>query len=132
MRFTVGGRRLDLKKEQVTRAMRGVEPEPIRKHLVEIDGTPFPPKQVLATLTDWSRQSFTTMEAQRVLARLGFVCRRAGEGGDRRAWILETGRDHGESSIEARLASIERLIQTLHVAIAGLDARLAGIEERQR
>ena len=53
-------------------------PEPIRQHMVEIDGTAYPPKQVLAEITGWPRQSFTTMEANRVLLRLGFICRRAG------------------------------------------------------
>src|SRR4051812_29676743 len=58
--------------------MQGVRPEGIREHIVEIHHTPYLSKQVLAVVTGWERQSFTTMEAQRVLARLGFICRRAG------------------------------------------------------
>jgi hypothetical protein len=38
----------------------------------------FPPKQVLAVVTGWDRQSFTAMEAQRVLTTVGSLCRRAG------------------------------------------------------
>ena len=78
MRFTVGGRPLDLAAEQVSRAMKQVEPEAIREHLVEMNGTVYPPKQVLAVVTGWARTTFTTMEAERVLMRLGFVCRRGG------------------------------------------------------
>ena len=59
--------------------MRGVRPEPIREHLVEVLDTAYPPKQVLAAVTGWQRTSFTTMEAQRVLTRAGFACRRADE-----------------------------------------------------
>ncbi len=70
----VGGRDFDLTKQQVEVRMEGAEPESIQKHAVEIDGQLFPPKQVLSQVTGWERTSFTTMEAQRVLTRLGFVC----------------------------------------------------------
>jgi hypothetical protein len=43
--------------------MRGVQPEPIREHLVEVLDTVYPPKQVLAAVTGWGRTSFTTIEA---------------------------------------------------------------------
>jgi tetratricopeptide (TPR) repeat protein len=78
-RMIVGGRELDLSMDEVLSKMRKVQPEPIREHLVEIADTEFPPKQVLATVTGWDRQSFTTMEANRVLTRLGFNCSRVGQ-----------------------------------------------------
>lgn len=31
----------------------------------------YPPKQVLAVVTGWERTSYTTMEAQRVLGKIG-------------------------------------------------------------
>ncbi|MFJ9785194.1 hypothetical protein ACIRSS_36875 [Amycolatopsis sp. NPDC101161] len=68
--------------------MRNVDPETIREHLVEIGRTVFPPKQVLAVVTGWERTSFTTMEAQRVLTKVGFVCRRAGQAADGRGGRL--------------------------------------------
>ena len=74
----VGGRRFEFAREEIERCMRGEKPEAIREHLVEIGGRDFPPKQVVATLTEWDRTSFTTMEAQRVLTRAGFACRRNG------------------------------------------------------
>jgi tetratricopeptide (TPR) repeat protein len=77
-RMIVGGRELNLSMDEVLTKMRDVRPEPIREHLVEIGDSEFPPKQVLATVTGWDRQSFTTMEANRVLTRLGFECSRIG------------------------------------------------------
>ena len=55
--MVVGGRELDLTAKQVVDAMRDVEPEPIRDHLVEIVNTEFPPKQVLATITGWDMRA---------------------------------------------------------------------------
>lgn len=70
----VGGRDFDVSKEQVEEFMRGAEPEQIQKHAVEVNGEWFPPKQVLGHVTGWPRTTFTTMEAQRVLTRIGFTC----------------------------------------------------------
>ena len=129
MRFIVGGRPLDTTRELVLQAMTGEEPEPIREHLVEVLDSAFPPKQVLATVTGWTRQSFTTMEAQRVLARLGFVCRRAGEipDGDR-SWMPRA--EEPEVPPEVRLVTIETALLTAQAAIAGLHARVAALEAR--
>ena len=76
----VGGRDFNLTKQEVEVRMRGEEPELIQKHTVEVNGQVFPPKQVLAHVTGWARTSFTTMEAQRVLTRIGFVCAEAAGG----------------------------------------------------
>src|SRR4051812_35181502 len=46
MRFIVGGRSVDLTRDQVEESMRGVRPDPIRKHVVEMLNSVFPPKQV--------------------------------------------------------------------------------------
>lgn len=85
--------------------MRGVEPEPAREHEVEISGVWFPPKQVFARVTDWPRTSFTTMEAQRVLKRLGFICKRIG--------APEAGRQSERPSLEDRLARLESRVNAL-------------------
>lgn len=71
----VGGRDFEFSRSEIELRMRGVEPESIQKHAVEVNGLDYPPKQVLAVMTGWSRTSYTTMEAQRVLRRLGFQCR---------------------------------------------------------
>ena len=80
VRAVVGGREFDLTKDDVIRRMRNVEPEPVREHFVVIGEKPFPPKQALAQVTGWDRQTFTTMEAIRVLTRIGFTCQRRIDG----------------------------------------------------
>lgn len=70
----VGGRDFNLTKQEVESRMKGEDPELIQKHMVEVNGQMFPPKQVLGHVTGWARTSFTTMEAQRVLTRIGFAC----------------------------------------------------------
>lgn len=119
-RMVVGGRELDLTANDVLDTMRNVEPEPIREHLVEIGDTEYPPKQVLGTVTGWDRQSFTTMEANRVLTRLGFNCGRIGYRPD------ASGRE--DLSIARRLAAIESALAVAQEAIAGLANRVAKLE----
>ncbi len=128
MRFTVGGESFDLTPEQVIRAMKGVGSEAVQKHVVEIDGRMFPPKQVFAAVTGRTRQSFTTMEAQRVLTRLGFLCRRAEHPADDGSAGVATHREAGDASVERRLASVEASIGTVEAAIAGLHARVRALE----
>ncbi|MFD4198197.1 hypothetical protein [Amycolatopsis thermoflava] len=111
----VGGRELSLDKDTVLRAMKGVDPEPFRRHVVEIGDTVYPPKQVLAQITGWERTSFTTMEAQRVLSKVGFTCRRVGLNAEgRRAWLASSPE---EPTIEDRVAAVERAIVALTARI---------------
>jgi len=120
-RMIVGGRELDLTANDVLDKMRNVEPEPIREHLVEIGDTEFPPKQVLATVTGWDRTSFTTLEANRVLTRLGFNCCRIGHRPD--------GAEQEElSPIDRRLSAIESALAVAQEAIAGLANRVTKLE----
>jgi hypothetical protein len=116
-RMIVGGRELDLTANDVLDKMRHVEPEPIREHVVEIGDTEFPPKQVLATVTGWDRTSFTTLEANRVLNRLGFNCCRIGH---------LPGRAEKEelSTIQRRLSAVEAALTVAQEAIAGLADRV--------
>ncbi len=119
-RMVVGGRELDLTANDVLDKMRNAEPEPIREHLVEIGDTAFPPKQVLATVTGWDRQSFTTMEANRVLTRLGFTSHRIG--------YRPEAAEHEELSIGRRLSTIESALAVAQEAITGLASRMAKLE----
>jgi hypothetical protein len=120
-RMVVGGRELDLNANEVLDKMRTVQPEPIRDHLVEIGEMEFPPKQVLATVTGWDRQSFTTMEANRVLNRLGFNCCRVGHRSD--------GAEQEERPpIDRRVAALESALAVAQEAIAGLAIRLTNLE----
>lgn len=131
MEFTVGGRSLDLTYDQVVAKLRGVSPEPIREHFVKVGKSKFPPKQILALVTGWDRQTYTTFEAQRVLLRLGFDCRRVGEGGSDGSGppaIAAVGTDEPERDFGERLALAEAQLTTAQVAIAGLSARIERLE----
>lgn len=123
---TVGGRSFDWSKEDIERVMRKQRPEPIQKHLVELLGTVFPPKQVIATVTGWQRTTFTTMEAQRVLTQLGFVCRRAGANpAGQPAWVPDIG--EAESS-GLTLETLEARLDTTMQALAALRRRVETLE----
>lgn len=132
---TVGGRRFDLTKPEIERRMRGVQPEPIREHLVEVLDTVYPPKQVLAVATGWGRTSFTTMEAQRVLSGVGFVCRRADSACDgQRVWSADEGFAEGTEKVgepdsqEARMARMEAQLAVMQEAVASLAGRVQKLE----
>lgn len=129
MRFVVGGEAFDLTPEQVMASMKSVVAEPIRKHIVEVDGQVFPPKQVFARITGRDRLSFTTMEAQRVLTRLGFVCRTAGQLDDGKpAWVAAGGDVVATTSLEDRLGAVEATLATIEAAVAGLHVRMKDLE----
>ncbi|RLI85855.1 MAG: hypothetical protein DRO98_06285 [Archaeoglobales archaeon] len=68
----IQGRDYDLSKEEVEERMRGVEPEPIRKYYVEINGRKYPIKQVVAKCLGLDPIQFTSAYAYRILSRLGF------------------------------------------------------------
>lgn len=137
----VGGRDFSQSKLDVEQAMRGEGPEEIRKYMVEVNGTAYPPKQVLARATGWERQSFTTMEAQRVLTKLGFACREAGSPRDDGAipWLPFTGKGPSPAAhvpgtararaAEDRIDALEAALATAQEAIAGLSARVRALEE---
>jgi hypothetical protein len=126
---TVGGRKRDVTSEEVVLKMRGVEPEPVREHLVEIAGIEYPPKQVLETVTGWNRRSFTTLEAVRVLTRVGFDCRRTSEDESTRLpreAVFPTG------GVERRLAELEAALAVAQEAIARLANRVTTLEAAAR
>src|SRR4051794_13345236 len=106
--------------------MRGIAPEPIQKHLVEVDGTSFPPKQVFGAVTGRPRTSFTTMEAQRVLRRLDFVCRAVGRRDEKPGWASENLNDDADAV--SRLMGVETTVATLEAAVAGLQLRVKALE----
>jgi len=138
VKAVVGGREFDLTKDDVIRKMRNVEPEPIREHFVVIGERPFPPKQALAQVTGWDRQTFTTMEAIRVLTRIGLPCQRRVDG--RPAWDPADPEDRtehpedrtqqGTSPADRRLAALESAITVIQEAIAGLAKQVHELERK--
>jgi hypothetical protein len=135
----IGGRPFNFTKAEIERRMTGVRPEPIQKQLVEVQGTVYPPKQVVETMTGWHRRTYTTHEAERALTRAGLVCRAARADDYRRQTQLaaqptdgyEEFSSHGET-LDARLARIE-VAQTIdQEAIASLIRRVEKLETSAR
>lgn len=127
---TVGGRGREVTKDEVIRNMRGVKPEPIREHLVEIAGAAYPPKQVLETVTEWDRRSFTSLEAVRVLMRVGLTCRRASEGQSAQGEARKAGDQ--SAGIERRMSEMESALAVAQEAIARLANRVTTLEAAVR
>ena len=88
-RFTVGGRKIELAPEDVRTAMADQEPERIGVWSTQVDDVTFPTKQTFNALTGMPRQSFTTQEAIRVLAKLGFPSQATARDGEPVDAILE-------------------------------------------
>ncbi|HEY5112188.1 MAG TPA: hypothetical protein VII67_07680 [Acidimicrobiales bacterium] len=128
MKFLVGGRELELTQSRVVETMNGQEPEIVREYFVELPCGWFPPKQIMAAVTEWERSSFTSHEAIRVLSRLGLVCRRADE-------LHSEVEPHDKKSVQSidgfeddRLREISTTIKVLQAAVAGLADRLSKLE----
>ncbi len=72
MKFTANGKQFDIDRRDVLSAVEGMQPEPIAKWAVEIEGTLYPVKQVFAAVTGLGRQDFIATTARTKLADLGF------------------------------------------------------------
>jgi hypothetical protein len=72
LKFTIGGHAVRLSKEDVERALDGMNPESVKKYWVVISGKEFPIKQVLSVATKIPPAAFISTDAYRVLSRLGF------------------------------------------------------------
>jgi hypothetical protein len=73
--FTADGRSFKLRTSQVTKAMAGVTPEPLRSHAVLVGGRWYPVKQVFERVTGLDRSDFISTTARRNLRKLGFELR---------------------------------------------------------
>jgi hypothetical protein len=74
----IAGKLFDLRRSDVLKALRNIDPEPISSHFVVVGSRRFPPKQVIGEITGLDRADFTTHQARRTLLRLGFTAGRRG------------------------------------------------------
>ena len=125
-RVTIAGRPFRLRKSDVRRAMRTVDPEPFRSHFVVVDTRRFPPKQILSAVTGLDRADFTTHQARRTLLRLGFP---AGRHSGRNLTIAPDTTDAGPDA--ERLADRLRPLAGRWVAIKQVEI-LHAADTRQR
>jgi hypothetical protein len=117
---------LELNKEQVIQAMREEKDEEVREHFVWVDGRIFPPKQVFAKVTGWERQSFTSLEARRVLTKLGFKCDRLTNPDGADAILDSTSAEL--LTLGKRVAALELDLTMAKQAIVSLTNRLDALE----
>ena len=70
--FKLRGKTYRLSKTDVERAVAKVEPRPTEKYAVMIGSRAYPPKQLIEVSLTLPPMSYTTMDANRILGRLGF------------------------------------------------------------
>jgi 5-methylcytosine-specific restriction protein B len=70
--FVIRGNTYRLTRDDVIENIKGIHPEPIRKHYVEISGARYPIKQALAQVLGLAVIDFTSQDAYRIFRRLGF------------------------------------------------------------
>jgi hypothetical protein len=70
--FKLRGKVYRLSKADIERAAAKVEPRATDKYAVVISGRAYPPKQLIEAALHLAPVTFTTLDAQRILARLGF------------------------------------------------------------
>ncbi len=128
MDFVVGGRAISLTKEQVRQAVQGRPLEAVRTIYVVVNGEAIPIKQALSLSTGWSRDSFTSHEAYRVLSRLGFTCGRTDSGRSDFEGGAPDGNEHDVNSGDLILRVLAEL-DVLKAAVAGLSRRVSDLEE---
>lgn len=116
----VGGREFDGDRAGVEKAMKGIAPDSIQKFQVLVNGVAYPPKQVLEAYTGWPRSTFTTHEAQRVLARIGLPSSEAFFGS------VQAVADSPD--LEKRISALEAAVATAQEAILGLSTRVGALE----
>lgn len=78
---------------------------------------------------------FTTMEAQRVLTRVGFVCRRADDDdAGHRGWVVQQSAEGDAESedSDARIGRLEAALSVAQEAIASWVGRVEKLESATR
>ena len=70
--FKLRGKVYRLSRMDVERAAAKVEPRPTEKYAVMIDGRAYPPKQLIEASLNLLPTTYTTMDANRILGKLGF------------------------------------------------------------
>ena len=70
--FELRGKRFELSRSDVEERLKRVEPKAVTKYQVRINGKGYPPKQALAAAIGKPVANFTTMDATRILSKLGF------------------------------------------------------------
>lgn len=101
--FVLKGKRLELSDTDVRTCVSRREPDQVHQYWVDIDGTRWPVKQVLALATGLAKSEFQSQSARRLLAKLGFTI---GKGNDVVALTVATGRRSRENRTPPNRSSV--------------------------
>ena len=77
--FTLRGRKYDVERQQVIDAVKGKEPRPIQRYYVKIKGIKYPIKQPVELALKVPTPALTTIDAYRILDKLGFEIQQSEE-----------------------------------------------------
>jgi hypothetical protein len=71
VKFTLRGRAFEKRKEDVSKAAKGLNPGRIQKYSTVVNGTRFPIRQLVTALTGVPTIEITSQDAYRILQKLG-------------------------------------------------------------
>lgn len=71
-KIVLAGRSIDLEKEDILNAAKGVHPTAIHDFSVNLNGKMYPIKQAISLATELSPVKFPTSQAHGILRKLGF------------------------------------------------------------
>jgi 5-methylcytosine-specific restriction protein B len=71
-KITIGGRQYEVERKQVIKAIKDKEPRLIKSYYMEVEGKQYPIKQVVELTLKIPAIAFTSMDAYRLLVKLGF------------------------------------------------------------
>ncbi len=72
VRITIMGKVYQVNREEIIEAMKEQEPNMVQTYYVEINGIKYPIKQVIRVVLGIPLIAFTSMDAYRLLDKLGF------------------------------------------------------------
>jgi hypothetical protein len=103
----LNGVNYEIDSEKITRLAARLEPKPLDKYWVKIQGRRFSPKQVVSELLKVPLVDFTTMDATRILGAVGLEVRSAGDKPELAripsdALLQEYLRSHGLTDVEVQ------------------------------
>ena len=69
--FTIGGRQHSVSVSRVTKGLSGVEPQPVARYFVTVNGNRYPLKQAFSKGTGLPPVAFNSQQAYRILTSIG-------------------------------------------------------------
>jgi hypothetical protein len=124
--FTLRGNQYTLTRDEVERSVINLAPKQGEKYFIKIGDRRYPPKQILAESLRLSPMAFTTLDANRILRKLGFEIVSISGSWDHPSCASTNG---SYEEMKARLDDIEKRFDQLE-RMFRLEKRIAAIEAK--